>query len=75
MKLLFYFRLLYKQRIFCYVIEPLISKYNTLPEPVKENYLISILYQMDGNTYVTLAPYFSKVIFNSILFYFFVNLL
>lgn len=33
-----------------------------MPEPVKENYLISILYQMDGNTYVTLSPYFSKVI-------------
>jgi len=32
-------------------------------EPIKENYLISILYQMDGNTYVTLTPYFSKVIF------------
>lgn len=33
-----------------------------MPEPVKENYLISILYQMDGNIYVTLAPYFNKVI-------------
>lgn len=30
-------------------------------EQIKENYLISILYQMDGNTYVTLSPYFSKV--------------
>lgn len=33
-----------------------------MPEPVKENYLVSILYQMDGNTYVTLSPYFAKVI-------------
>lgn len=55
-------KLLYRQRIFCYVIEPLISKYYTLPEPVKENYLISILYQMDGNTYVTLSPYFPKIL-------------
>lgn len=55
-------KLLYRQRIFCYVIEPLISKYNTSPESVKENYLISILYQMDGNTYVTLSPYFSKIL-------------
>ncbi|KAL4121874.1 hypothetical protein QTP88_014296 [Uroleucon formosanum] len=55
-------KLLYRQRIFCYVIEPLISKYNTSSESVKENYLISILYQMDGNTYVTLSPYFSKIL-------------
>uniref|UniRef100_A0A2S2PNB9 MMS19 nucleotide excision repair protein n=1 Tax=Schizaphis graminum TaxID=13262 RepID=A0A2S2PNB9_SCHGA len=33
-----------------------------MPEPIKENYLISILYQMDGNTYVTLSPYFSKIL-------------
>ncbi|CAI6343774.1 unnamed protein product [Macrosiphum euphorbiae] len=55
-------KLLYRQRIFCYVIEPLICKYNTSPESVKENYLISILYQMDGNSYVTLSPYFSKIL-------------
>ncbi|VVC36254.1 Hypothetical protein CINCED_3A000120 [Cinara cedri] len=55
-------KLLYRQRIFCYVIEPLITKFNSMPEPIKENYLICILYQMDGNSYVTLAPYFSKIL-------------
>ncbi|XP_050420718.1 MMS19 nucleotide excision repair protein homolog isoform X2 [Adelges cooleyi] len=53
-------RLLYRQRVFCHTIEPLILKYNTLPEPIKENYLLSILYQMEGLSYVTLSPYFSK---------------
>lgn len=33
-----------------------------MPESIKENFLICILYQMDGNTSLTLAPYFSKVI-------------
>jgi len=55
-------KLLYRQRIFCYVIEPLLAKYNICPEPINENYLISILYQMNGNNYVTLTPYFSKIL-------------
>ncbi|XP_050546203.1 MMS19 nucleotide excision repair protein homolog [Daktulosphaira vitifoliae] len=55
-------KLLYKQRFFCYVIEPLISLYNKSSEPIKENYLTSILYQMNGSSYTSISPYFTEIL-------------